>query len=340
MKKYIPSAKNNNEMKESVLQEIKALIFKLERGKHDLDLDKETMEQVIASLKTETEEWESCIGTGKEDIESLYESANSQLKELKKQTEQSFVNRVETAADDLSYTISIWRAVLDGETDNLFDEEEIKKQRLTRTRKKLNGRLEELNTIKNDFSINEKRLEKDIKQLEKDLAELDATMLNEDNERKINELFHSISSLKSKLDMLAVRKANYSTCYNTLDIIYALASEIVTASDFAGEEIGKAKALLNLSKLRAVITEPDKAIAILKRMQSDINEIAEKTKAMDNKVFGLNMGTAAVSDDALKYKEELMRKKREKEKLKADGDGLDTVKVQETKTDVSVGEDN
>ena len=138
-------------------------------------------------------------------------------------------------------------------------------------------------------------------------------MMNEDNERKINEIYKKISALKTKLDSLIVRKSNYTTCFNLLDMIYVNAAEIVEASDLASEEIGKAKALLNIGKLKKVLSEPDKAVAILKRMQADIKEVYDRTQSVDSKLAELNTTSATVSEDALAYKAELMRKKREKE---------------------------
>ena len=173
--------------------------------------------------------------------------------------------------------------------------------------------MDELNSIKNNFQEQEKRLENEIKGLEKDLSELDEKMLNEDNERLINDLYRKISALKSKLDMLYVRRSNYSACFNILDIIYANSNEILAASQFDIEEASKAKALLNIGKLKAVVNEPDKAIAILKVMDKDIKAISEKVKGIDAKVFDLDTKHTSVNNNALAYKEELMRKKREKE---------------------------
>ena len=34
MKKYTPSVKNNNELKQEAINEIKALVYRLEKGKH------------------------------------------------------------------------------------------------------------------------------------------------------------------------------------------------------------------------------------------------------------------------------------------------------------------
>ena len=59
--------------------------------------------------------------------------------------------------------------------------------------------------------------DKDIQAEEKDLAELEEQIVKEDNERKINEIYRKIKAVKSKIDMLSVRKSNYSACYNLLD---------------------------------------------------------------------------------------------------------------------------
>lgn len=205
--------------------------------------------------------------------------------------------------------------MLDGSTV-LETEEEIRAARVSRSRKKLDLRLAALEQIKASFTENAERLEKEIAGLEKDLAEYEAAMLKEDNERRINDLYRQIKAVKSKIDMLNIRHGNYSACFNLLDMIYANAREILQATDFASEEIAKAKVLLNIDRLKKVVVEPDKAIAILKRMDADIKEIAGRTASMDGKVFGLDSGGAAVSKDALAYKEELMRKQREKENLK------------------------
>ena len=111
-----------------------------------------------------------------------------------------------------------------------------------------------------------------------------------------------------------------------LDIIYANANEILTASRFTTEEASKAKVLLDINKLRNVINEPDKAIAILKQMEKDIKAMADKVKSIDEKVFGLNTDTASVNQSALAYKEELMRRKREKEQNAAGMEELTSAK--------------
>lgn len=314
MKRYTPSVKNNNELKQEVVNELKALVYRLEKGRHGA-LDGDSVAEVLSGLKEQTGALENCIGTGEENIGVLAKDALAQLKTLKKETDGSVTHRFEEAAEELGYTLGLWKDVLDGSTV-LETEEEIRAARVSRSRKKLDLRLAELEQIKASFTENSKRLGKEIAGLEKDLAEYEAAMLKEDNERRINDLYRQVKAVRSKIDMLNIRHGNYSACFNLLDMIYANAREILQATDFASEEIAKAKVLLNIDKLKKVVVEPDKAIAILKRMDADIKEIAGRTASMDGKVFGLDSGGAAISEDALAYKEELMRKQREKENLK------------------------
>ena len=312
-KKYTPSIKNNNQLRDKVAGELGAFIYRLERGRFDSEADKDAVIRIVEELKSDVETLSNTVGTGEENIEALANSILALLKELKKSSEQDMLHRIQEVADELDFNINLWKDVLDGAT-TVPTEEETKAAKISYTRRKLNARLTELNEIKENFTASARRIEKDISGFEKDLAELDAAMLNEDNERKINEIYKKISALKSKLDALIVRKSNYTTCFNLLDMIYVNAAEIVEASDFAGEEIGKAKALLNINKLKKVLSEPDKALLILKRMQADIKEVYDRTQTMDVKLGEMSTTSTVVSDDALAYKEELMRRKREKER--------------------------
>lgn len=316
MKKYIPSVRNNNERREEVSNQLTALLYRLEKGKYDGGLGQEAVKNALAQLKDRLSDLKECIGTGTENIGPVSEEAIKHVKELKKMAGQPMTHRFEEAAEELCYTLGLWKDVLDG-TTLLETEEEVVSARESRMRRKLNARLAELEAVKASFTENDKRLESEIAGLEKDLAEYDKAMLSENNERRINELYRSIKAVKSKIDMLNVRHGNYSACYNLLDMIYANAKEILQATDYAAEEISKAKVFLDIDKLKKVVVEPDKAIAILKQMDNDIKAISARTASLDGKVFGLDSGGTAVSGDALAYKEELMRRQREKENLKA-----------------------
>lgn len=334
MKKYTPSVKNNNDCRDKVLAELKALLYRLEKGKYDSGLDAEAVASVEEQLKEQYSDLEYCIGTGLEDVGILYEDAQKQISVLKKACSQSMTHRVEEAADELCYTLGLWKDVLDGATV-LGTPDDVVKERESRIRRKLQARLSELEGIKASFTENDKRLEKEIIGLENDLAEYEEAMLHEENERRINDLYRNIKATKSKIDMLNVRHGNYSTCYNLLDMIYANAREILQASGYASEEIARVKVFLNIDKLKRVVVEPDKAIAILKQMDSDIKVISARTASVDSKVFGLDSGGTSVNSDALAYKEELMRRVREKQNLENIGspEGLSNTQKTEEEND-------
>ena len=328
MKKYTPSVKNNNQVKDELMQEMKAFLYRIEKGKFGKNLDKDTVKEVYDSLANAADGLSGIIFTGDEDLTMVNDKIGSCLANVKKALEQDYSNRLVEAADDLLYYLDSFKAIADGEIDYI-DEEEIKAKKLSWLKRRLYARLDELKEIKTTFE----QLDEFGKSLS---SELDEKMLNEDNERLINDLYRKISALKSKLDMLNVRRSNYSACFNILDIIYANASEILTASQFSVEEASKAKVLLNIGKLKAVVNEPDKAIAILKVMDKDIKAIYEKVKSMDEKVFGLDTKQTSVTDSALAYKEELMRKKREKE---FNGENLDEFERGKAASTKKVGED-
>lgn len=313
MKKYKPSIANNNELKNEFLKKSKSVLYKVEKGKINPNLDKDSIKPIIDSLNESINKLENAIGTGEENIYPSYEASLKTLNILDKSFEQELVSTIEEASDNLIFYVSLWMDLLDG--NNLVDTFDVEKSKASFSRRRLIARLFELKDIKEQFLDNEKRLEKEIISLEKNANELDELILKEDNERRINDLYRQITSLKSKKDSLNVRKSNYSACFNLLDIIYANANEIVVASEYSNIDLAKAKALLNLSKLRQVITEPDKAISILNRMEKEIQEINARTEAMDNKIYGVNKDTTIVNSDALAYKEMLLKKKREKDNL-------------------------
>lgn len=314
MKKYKPTIANNNELKNDFLKNTKSVLYKVEKGKINPNLDKESIRPIIDSLNETIEKLETAIGTGEENIYPSYENSMKALSSLEKSFEQELVSVIEEASDDVLFYISLWVDLLNG--NNLVDTFDVEKSKVSFSRKRLLNRLFELKEIKEQFLDNEKRLEKDILSLEKNVNELDSLILKEDNERRINDLYRQITSVKSKLDSLNVRKSNYSACFNLLDIIYANANEIVVVSEYSNIDIAKAKALLNLGKLKQVISEPDQAISILNRMEKEIQEIKTKTIAIDNKIFGVNKDTTMVCKDALAYKEMLLKKQNEKDNSK------------------------
>ncbi len=313
MKKYSPSIKTNNGLKNEIAEQLNAIIFKLEKGKYNKSLDAASVEGVVAQLKEDLETLQNAIGDGKEDIHNLYTKAKKQVETLKNQIEQTLITKLEKAVEDLSFTMNMWSEVLNG---NLIDTDANEsKVKLSWSKKRLNSKLQELRTIKLDYQRNEQRIEGDIKDIEKELAELENKMVEEDNERLINQLYRQITAAKSKIDALNIRRSNYSVCFNLIDMIDLNINEIIMAGEYATSELNKAKGMLNMGRIRETAVNPEKAIPILKVLQADLNKINEKIKSVDAKVFGNVEGQSTITKDAMNYKEELLRKKREKEQL-------------------------
>lgn len=320
-KKYVPSAQANNQKCEELKKQLNALVFFIEKGKYNKQLDKDTVANVLDMLKESYSEVDGLLFTGDEDLRKIASKTAEALAGLKKSLGQMYAGRLEENADSVKYYIDTLQQIATDPDSSLllesFDEDE-QAARKSWAQKRLFERLAELDGVKSALEAQNNRLERDIQAKERDLAELEGMMVKEDNERQINELYRKISAAKSIIGNLNVRRENYSACFNVLDMIYANAAEILQSSFFSPSEIGKAKALLNIDKLKNVITEPDKAIAILKVMQKDIEKIALGVGAMDQKVFGQQGTSTTVSQDALAYKEELMRKLRDRKQADAD----------------------
>ena len=84
MKRYTPSVNNNNNCREEVASELKAVIYRLEKGKYDAGLDGEAVAAVLGRLKEQLSDLEYSIGTGEEDIGILYEDAQNRSRKSKR----------------------------------------------------------------------------------------------------------------------------------------------------------------------------------------------------------------------------------------------------------------
>lgn len=316
MFKYHPSVVKNNQIKEDFLKSAKALIYKVERGKINPNLSKDEIKEIFDNLKTKIDKFENTLGTGKENILLISNEANKTLKELNKKINQELISQVEDNVDELIYCIDTWKDVNEGSLE--LSKEDLTISKISWTRKKLLARLEELETFKQEFASNNSRLEKDIVGLEKNINELHTMMIKEQsNERRIEEIYRKIKTSKSKLDSLNIRKSNYNACFDLLDLIHANGKEIISASEYSSVDLAKAKSYLNLNKIKAVFNDPNKTLSVLKTMERDISEMANRTKLIDTKIRGVDSGSTTISAEALAYKEELMRKEREKESLKS-----------------------
>ena len=313
MKKYSPSINKNNQIKEDFLKEFNTVLYYAEKGKLHPHIDREELKPILSSLRAELEDFASTLGTGDEDVLDTSVECTKALNALKEELNQELITRIEEASDNLIYSLSTWKDLLNGNVELVGEDAE--EAKISWSKKKLDQRLTELGDIKKQFAENEKRLEKEILSYEKNGKELDNKIEKEDNERNINELYRKIKTNMSKIDSLNVRRSNYSACFNLLDIIYINAKEIIAASNYSYVDYVKAKTYLNISKLKAVISEPEQAVSILKRMQKDLDGIIKNTETIDGSILGVNNNTVVVDEEALRYKEELMKRRRDKKAL-------------------------
>lgn len=130
MKKYTPSVKNNNAVKEELCSEMKGLLYRIEKGKYDRRLDRDGVRDVYDTLKLSYENLENLIFTGEEDLALVSERVMGSLTALRKALDGELLSRVTEAADDLQYYLDSFTSIANGEIDAL-DEAEIKAKKLS-----------------------------------------------------------------------------------------------------------------------------------------------------------------------------------------------------------------
>ena len=79
MKKYTPSVKNNNAVKEELCSEMKGLLYRIEKGKYDRRLDRDGVRDVYDTLKLSYENLEDLIFTGEEDLALVSERGGKRV---------------------------------------------------------------------------------------------------------------------------------------------------------------------------------------------------------------------------------------------------------------------
>ena len=113
-KKYSPSIKNNNNLRDKVVSEVGSFIYRLEHGRFDSEADKDAVIRIIEDLKSDVETLSNTVGTGDENIEALANSILALLKELKKSSEQDMLHRIQEVADELDFNINLIKICTEG----------------------------------------------------------------------------------------------------------------------------------------------------------------------------------------------------------------------------------
>ena len=287
----------------------KPVIFDIDKGRYNKDLNGESVQQARKKLYDVLKNFEEIVGTGDENIECFYNTALIQIDDVKDQMKSYLSGRLIQSVDDLDYTIDKWSSVLYGDVDSSIAGEELQKRETSSVRRKLEEKLSELKDVQSEYLSNEKRLEAEMQNLERDIDELNDAIIDEKNDRKLNNLVSKVKAVKVKLNALNNTYRNYSFCSDLLDMIASLVGEKIVASEFSVSELNKAKAYLKVDDLKKVIAEPERAVTTLKKMEEDLKAMVPKIEANEQKISGFGEVDDAATSEAVAYQQELIAKR-------------------------------
>ncbi len=314
MKKSTISVKTNNEMKKRAVAELSAILYRMEKGKHNKELDRETVKQLCSSLKSAYNDLDDSVGTGQENLQFIAAETANSIENAKKALEQPITKKLEKAVNDLIYAVVMWNDVNSGKL-KLDSESDLASRNNTRTGLQLEESLSRIDQMIADIHVLVNKLDDEIEEAESELAELDRKMLAESDERKLNDLFRSVRTAKSKIEMFTVRKSSYSACFNLLEMIHANGKQILAGAAFAPKEAADASDLLDLRTVSRIMDEPDSVVVVLRKMNDSLRDLAARTETIDRKVSSLDFGNTAPGSEALAYKEMLVQRQRDAQPL-------------------------
>lgn len=307
--KYKPSVKANNAMRDEVARKLQGVIFDIDKERYNKDLNKESVQKARQKLYDLLKNFEEIVGTGDENVECFYNTALVQIDDVKDQMKSYLSGRLIQSVDDLDYTIDKWSSVLYGDVDASIAGEELQKRETSSVRRKLEEKLSELKDVQSEYLSNEKRLEAEMQNLERDIDELNDAIIDEKNDRKLNNLVSKVKAVKVKLNALNNTYRNYSFCSDLLDMIASLVGEKIVASEFSVSELNKAKAYLKVDDLKKVIAEPERAVTTLKKMEEDLKAMVPKIEANEQKISGFGEMNDSATSEAVAYQQELIAKR-------------------------------
>lgn len=309
-RRYKPSLANNNKCKDEIVNLVGSFLYKNEK---DL-LSNEDISSLIKEIKQRVNELDH-KGSSKDDsIERNYLEIKKYMKHINENYGSVSTTRLKEWLEEINFQLKYWSDLIDGQA--YYSKEDSSEDKISPKQKKINEKLIQLEEMKNGILNQEKRIEADILTLEKEKEEYESQMMDEENTRKLNMLDRKITSCENSIASLNNRAEQYSTIGNLLSIIYVNAKELATAGEYSSAELDKANAFLNISKLQDALTNPERALSVLKAIQKDLDQIKEEVKTVDSKVNKvITQSKTEISDSAMKRKKELLEKKRQKELL-------------------------
>ena len=309
-RRYKPSLANNNKCKDEIVNLVGSFLYKNEK---DL-LSNEDISSLIKEIKQRVNELDH-KGSSKDDsIERNYLEIKKYMKHINENYGSVSTTRLKEWLEEINFQLKYWSDLIDGQA--YYSKEDSSEDKISPKQKKINEKLIQLEEMKNGILNQEKRIEADILTLEKEKEEYESQMMDEENTRKLNMLDRKITSCENSIASLNNRAEQYSTIGNLLSIIYVNAKELATAGEYSSAELDKANVFLNISKLQDALTNPERALSVLKAIQKDLDQIKEEVKTVDSKVNKvITQNNTEISDSAMKRKKELLEKKRQKELL-------------------------
>ena len=309
-RRYKPSLANNNKCKDEIVNLVGSFLYKNEK---DL-LSNEDISSLIKEIKQRVNELDH-KGSSKDDsIERNYLEIKKYMKHINENYGSVSTTRLKEWLEEINFQLKYWSDLIDGQA--YYSKEDFSEDKISPKQKKINEKLIQLEEMKNGILNQEKRIEADILTLEKEKEEYESQMMDEENTRKLNMLDRKITSCENSIASLNNRAEQYSTIGNLLSIIYVNAKELATAGEYSSAELDKANAFLNISKLQDALTNPERALSVLKAIQKDLDQIKEEVKTVDSKVNKvITQNNTEISDITIKRKKELLEKKRQKELL-------------------------
>ena len=324
----------SNKLKDELMNIINAYIFKIERNDYLGRFANDCIKDVVNNLRKASSNLDNAIFSGEEEITSIYNQAMAKLNEFGdllngdsnyalQEGAKQILKHCETinqvANEELIIPTNVGNNL--HQNDGFF---------LARKRKRVATKLDELNQVRNEILKFEKKIENDIIVQEKTKAELEDRMINEENERILNEIDRRLTSIESIITSLDVNKSNYSACFALLNNIYERLKPLVNDTLLANDNLDRVDALLKIGDLKNVLNNPKSALKILNIMNEDSKQILMNVDQIDSKINDAIAGNAntKISESALNRRNELLRKKRERELNK---ENLSDLKVEKEK---------
>ena len=319
---------SNNALRDKAVEEIKSFLYLVDNKRIKSKVSQEQLLQVVKPLRSSVDSLENAFGTGKENVEGLYTQVHELMGKLEKSAQRDFMHRIADVVGDINNYVVEWNDYLEGAilrpTASLVGTKKDKRRRAVR---KLDKGLVELSNLRNTFDDLSDGITYDISTLKKNKEILDEMIMGDIDEITLNNLYRQVNANQNLLVNKAAKQQGYNASSSILRIIYENIKDLMNTAVFSKKDLYKAQSYLNINELKKVLTDPDTAISIIKRMANDVGKIGSNVARIDE---AINFSTQKASEQmqkvsltavqhltanpsAVEYREELLRRKAEEE---------------------------